>query len=159
MEITTPLNKMQTMQFKIQQIVTFFTAVNHCSRPLRKLGRSDSTESKGVTFIRCDWWISIHFISLCTFTVHCHNYDWQQYTVNPQINSWVLKFRVFMLLKGAVAIMAANFHWDDKPDITILGQSKTFTFESKQQRNPHLKSFFLPSEQWTHPLLWWFWWF
>ena len=33
---TAPFNNMRTLKFKIQSTVTLFTAVNHCSGPLRK---------------------------------------------------------------------------------------------------------------------------
>ena len=36
LHFTAPFNNMRTLKFKMQSIVTLFTAVNHCSGPRRK---------------------------------------------------------------------------------------------------------------------------
>ena len=62
-----PVNNMRTLKFKIQPTVTLFTTVNHCSGPLmQKIEAFGSTGSK-VTFVRCDWQISIHFVGFFIF--------------------------------------------------------------------------------------------
>ena len=67
-----------------------------------------SSAGSKVTFVRCDWWISTHFVRYCfsrplvadLADVYAFlNYDWRQW--RTQIFSWVLNFRVRMLLKGA----------------------------------------------------------
>ena len=66
--ITTLFNNLQTLKFKIQPTIMLFTAVNHCSRPLRKHKRL-AQRSQDVIFVHCDWWISIQFVGFCIFVV------------------------------------------------------------------------------------------
>ena len=61
-----PFNNMWTLKFKIQPTITLFTAVNHCSGPLTKQKRLPERGQK-VMFVRCDWWISVHFVGFCIF--------------------------------------------------------------------------------------------
>ena len=51
----------QTLKFKIQPNATLFTAINPCSRPLRKQKCLALELSQKVVFVCCDWQISIHF--------------------------------------------------------------------------------------------------
>ena len=59
---------MQTLKFKIQPTVTFFTAVSHCIGPLRKQKRL-AQQGQKVMFMHCDWPILIHFVGFCIFVV------------------------------------------------------------------------------------------
>ena len=59
-----PFNNMWTLKFKIQPTVALFTAVNHCSEPLRKQKRLAQRDRK-VKFVPSDWWILIYFVGFC----------------------------------------------------------------------------------------------
>ena len=61
--ITAPFNNMQTLKFKIQPIFMLFTAVNHCSRLVRKQ-KHMAQLGQNVMFVHCDWQFMIHFVSL-----------------------------------------------------------------------------------------------
>ena len=63
-----PFNNMRTLKFIIQPIVMLFAAVNHCSGPLRKQ-KGLAQWGQNITFVCCNWWISIHFVIFCIFVV------------------------------------------------------------------------------------------
>ena len=59
----------QILKFKSQQTLTFFTAINHLSRPLTYEKELYLKGFKESWFVICEWWISI-CVFLC-FKVCC----------------------------------------------------------------------------------------
>ena len=101
LDFTAPFNNLPTLKFKIQPTVTLFTSVNLCNGPLTKQ-KGLSQPGQKVMFVRSDWRILIHFVD---FFIFC----------GPPVVAVILidssktrksllglKFRVRMLLKGAV---------------------------------------------------------
>ena len=61
-------------------------------------------EFKSSWFVICDWWISIHFVCFCVSGfVACDHYKKQK--MQFFIVSWLLNFRVCVLLESAVTAM------------------------------------------------------
>ena len=58
---------MQTLKFKIQLTITLFTAVSHCSGPLREQ-KPLAQQGQKVMLVRCDCWF-LYFCGLPIVTV------------------------------------------------------------------------------------------
>ena len=81
--------------------------VPHCRKSSKLTSQETELcfyEFKSSWFVICDWWISIHFVCFCVSGfVACDHYKKQK--MQFFIVSWLLNFRVCVLLESAVTAM------------------------------------------------------